>query len=201
MSLSVLLLEAAQLGDDTTISHMLEEQLVTVEDASRPDSRTNSPNLGLTALHRAKTAEVARVFLDFGVPIDLRGPVGQTPLHTSCDNPDVLKFLLQRGASVSAKTYDGSTALEWAVVADNLESVRILLENGADIQTTNTNGNTPLHLVTSKKMAELLISFGAKVSSENLEGKIPLETAAERKGEPEFAAITEYLLEVSEDRG
>jgi len=197
----LLLIEAAGLGDELAVAQILDEKLISVEDASRPDTRLHSTSFGLTALHRAKTAEIARLLLDFGVPINCRGPLGQTPLHTCCDNAPVLRLLLERGADITAKTNDGSTALEWAVFADRVESVKLLLEKGANVQTKNKNGNTPLHLVSSKKMTELLLSFGAKVSVENNEGKIPLETAAERKGEPDFAAITELLLDVSEDRG
>ena len=200
-SVNLLLIEAAALGDDSSVTQILSERLLTVEEASKPDLRLNSTYFGLTALHRAKTPEVARVLLDFGVPVNCRGPLGQTPLHTCCDNPAVLKVLLEQGANIAATTEDGSTVLEWAVVADSIDSVRLLLEKGANVQSKNNNGNTPLHLVSSKKMTELLLSFGAKVSIENNEGKIPLETAAERKGEPDFAAITELLLDVSEDRG
>lgn len=198
----LLLIEASALGDDTAVDKILnEERMLNIEEASKPDLRQNSTSYGLTALHRAKTPEVARVLLDFGVDVNVRGPLGQTPLHTCCDNPPVLKLLLERGANVGATTADGSTALEWAVVADSIDSVRLLLEKGANVQSANANGNTCLHLVSSKKMAELLLANGAKVSVENKEGKIPLETAAERQGEPDFAAITELLLDVSEDRG
>jgi ankyrin repeat protein len=197
----VLLIEAASLGDDSSVKQILSERLLSVEDISRTDPRPNSTSYGLCALHRAKTAEVARVLLEYGIQVNCRGPSGQTPLHTNCDNPEVIKVLLEKGAQIDAKTNDGSTALEWAVVADSIDAVKLLIEKGANVLTTNKNGNTPLHLVTSKKMAEILLSFGAKVSIENLEGRIPLETAAERKGEPDFAAITELLLDVSEDRG
>ena len=198
-SVLVLLIDASSLGDEASVSQILEQ--MTPETASRPDPRINSTSFGLTALHRAKTFEVAQVLIDFGVAVSPRGPLGQTPLHTNCDNPEVLRLLLENGAQLSEKTNDGSTVLEWAVVADRLDSVELLVDMGADIHTTNANGNTPLHLVASKRMAELLLSYGARVSAENNEGKIPLETAAERKGEPDFALITELLLDVSEDRG
>lgn len=198
-SILILLIEASSVGDDASVSQILAE--MTPESASRPDPRSYASSYGLTALHHAKTAEVARMLIEFGLPVNAKGPLGQTPLHTNCNNPEVLRVMLQNGAGISHTTNDGSTALEWAVVADAVDSVILLVEMGADVHITNANGNTPLHLVTSKRMAELLLSYGARVSAENKEGKIPLETAAERKGEPDFALITELLLDVSEDRG
>jgi len=198
-----LLIEAAYLGDDNAVAQLLsDEELITVDEASKADTKLTSKHFGLSALHRARTPEVAKVLLQFGVPVDCKGAFGQTPLHTCCQNPAVIQLLLENGANIDAITEDGSTPLEWAVIADSVESAKLFLEKGANVQCRNNMGNTPLHLVTSKRMAELLLSFGAKVSIENHEGKIPLETSAERSGSaPDLTAITELLLEVSEDRG
>ncbi|KAH9259691.1 hypothetical protein BASA81_002113 [Batrachochytrium salamandrivorans] len=194
-----LLVEASGLGDDIAARQLLSE--MSVEEASRVETRKRSANFGYGALHRAKTPAVARVLLNFGLDVNLKAAKGQTPLHTLCDNLPVLLVLLENGAKL-LEAEDGSSALESVVLADSVECAKVLLDRFPHaINLQNHSGNTPLHLVGSRRMAELLLKHGAKVSIENQCGKIPLESATERAGDGDHAAITELLLDVSEERG
>jgi ankyrin repeat protein len=195
-----LLIEASALGRSNILQEILAMDYA-LEDFCGLDSRTDSPSYGLTALHRAKNEEIAKILLDFGFNVNIKGIQGQTPMHTCCDNPSILQLLIERNGTIDALTNDYSTPLEWAVIADNLSSAQLLLDKGADVNHANAIGNTPLHMVTSRKMTELLLLRGAKVSNENIMGQIPLETAAERQGEPEYASIAELLLDVSTELG
>ena len=55
------------------------------------------------------------------------------------DKPAV-RALIQRKANVNAPQVDGSTALHWAVQADDLELVSLLIGAGANATTANKLG-------------------------------------------------------------
>jgi len=199
------LMSAAQLGDVAVIRSLLgtreDPGPLPLAVAVQPDARADSLTQGLTALHCCRVRAAAEALLDAGFPVDVRGKMRATPLHTCCESPEVVQLLLERGADVNATTVDGSSPAEWATVADAVETMRVLAHHGADVNAVNDSGNTCLHLVQSTPMVQLLLELGARVSAENDQGLIPLETAAERKGEPEAERIAALLLDVSHDRG
>lgn len=57
---------------------------------------------------------------------------------------EVVKFLLQHGASLEAQANTGQTALHWSVIGGHEDTIRILLENGASLEAKNAYGGTPL---------------------------------------------------------
>jgi ankyrin repeat protein len=85
------------------------------------------------------------VMLDIGFPVDTRGELGATPLHTAvyAGSAEVAELLLRRGADLEAT--DGnwnSTPVDWALVgsgerpdsnpdADWVRTVEVLLDAGA----------------------------------------------------------------------
>ncbi len=56
-----------------------------------------------------------------------------------------------------------------AVRDGNVERVRSLIRRGANVNTSTEFGETPLHLVTSLKIAEVLVGAGANVNARDLE--------------------------------
>src|SRR5678815_3473696 len=77
---------------------------------------------------------------------------------------DLLRSLLQQKADVNAPQVDGTTALHWAVLADDLEAADLLLRAGARISAVNREGATPLQLAAlngSAGMLERLVKAGA----------------------------------------
>ncbi len=61
-------------------------------------------------------------------------------------NPDVVKLLLNAGASVDAKAKSGETALMLAACAGNSEIVEILLQAGADFTVRDNKGQSAMML-------------------------------------------------------
>src|ERR1700733_627152 len=61
-------------------------------------------------------------------------------------NRDAIRTLLEHPAGVNTPEADGTTALHWAVRADDLEVVQMLLRAGADVKASNRYGVTPLSL-------------------------------------------------------
>ncbi len=69
---------------------------------------------------------------------------------------DVLRSLLQKGADVNAPQIDGTTALHWAVRADDLEVADLLLNAGAKPSASNRDGATPLQLAALNGSATMI---------------------------------------------
>ena len=79
-------------------------------------------------------------------------------------NMDAVRSLLQAKANVNAPQSDGTTALHWAVRADDLETAGLLLRAGANVSAANRDGATPLLLAAvngNAAMIETLLKAGA----------------------------------------
>jgi ankyrin repeat protein len=99
-------------------------------------------------------------------------------------NRDAVRVLLKQSpsrAAVNAPEVDGTTALHWAVRADDYEMVQLLLHAGADAKASNRYGVTPLTLAStngSAAMIETLLNAGADVNTTVPDGETVLMTAA-----------------------
>jgi ankyrin repeat protein len=111
-------------------------------------------------------------------------------------NHAAVESLLRQKTNVNAAEADGTTALHWAVRADDGELVRLLLRAGANVRAANRYGVTPLQLAAvngSVGTATALLDAGADPNAVLPEGETILMTAA-RTGNP---ALLTLLL----DRG
>src|SRR5512142_184038 len=83
------------------------------------------------------------------------------------DRPAV-RALLAKQADVNAAQVDGTTALHWAVRANDLEMTEMLLNAGAKATTANQSGATPMLLAAingNAAILERLIQAGADVNA------------------------------------
>jgi uncharacterized protein len=114
-------------------------------------------------------------------------------------NRDAVRALLKQPAqALKPVEGDGTTALHWAVRADDLEMVRLLLSAGADVAAATREGITPLALAAtngSPRMTGILLEAGGNASAVLPEGETILMTAA-RTGRPE---VLELLLKHGAD--
>jgi ankyrin repeat protein len=126
----------------------------------------------------------------------LRGAPPDLPLidAVKAGNRDAVRALLkQPAAAFKAVEGDGTTALHWAVRADDLELARMLLAAGADVKAATREGVTPLSVAAvngSARMTAVLLEAGANANAVMPEGETILMTAA-RTGRPE---VIETLL-------
>lgn len=67
-----------------------------------------------------------------------------------------VRGLVQNKADVNAPQIDGTTALHWAVQADDLELADLLIRNGAKVSAATVAGATPLQLAAVNGSAALL---------------------------------------------
>jgi ankyrin repeat protein len=104
-------------------------------------------------------------------------------LVTAAKNGDrtAATSLLAQRVDVNAKEPDGTTALHWAVRADDLDLADRLLKAGANVKSANRYGITPLHLASengSAPMIERLLKAGASANEVTTEGETALMTVA-----------------------
>ena len=79
-------------------------------------------------------------------------------------NKEAVRSLLQKKADVNAAQIDGTTALHWAVRADDLETADLLIHAGANVSAANREGVTPMQLAATNGNAAMigkLIKAGA----------------------------------------
>jgi len=99
--------------------------------------------------------------------------------------------LLQQKVDINAPEVDGTTALHWAVRADDLALVDKLIAGGAKVKVANRYGVTPLYLASlngSAPMLEKLLKAGADANEVGTEGETALMTAA-RTGNVDAAKV------------
>lgn len=92
-----------------------------------------------------------------------------------------VRSLIQQKADVNAPLADGTTALHWAVRADDLKSADLLIRSGAQPNSQDRYGLTPLAIACSNAnavMARRLLDAGADPNSSGPTGETPLMIAA-----------------------
>jgi ankyrin repeat protein len=95
--------------------------------------------------------------------------------------------LLKQRADVNAAAIDGTTALHWAVRADDIPTVDALIRAGAQVGTKSRHGVTPLSIAADQGNAALirrLMAAGADANGTDISGDTVL-MAAVRSGNPE----------------
>jgi ankyrin repeat protein len=123
-----------------------------------------------------------------------------TPLHFASryGHIKVARFLLERGAFVTAKNKDGETPLHVALRGGQVQVACMLLEHSADPTAQNEDGDTPLHVASRDgqvQVARMLFGHGADLTAQNKDWETPLHVAL-RDGQVQVARM---LLEHGAD--
>jgi ankyrin repeat protein len=121
-----------------------------------------------------------------GLNLDARGKNGVTVLisYVWRDQVDVVKGLLDRGASVNLQDGDGDTALHGAAQSGNVEITNLLLAKGADPNIQNKVGGTPLMWAAAygnDKVVGVLLQHHADATLKDGDGKTAKDWAIQNK--------------------
>lgn len=127
-------------------------------------------------------AKRVKTLIKMGASPNAKDASNTTALHYAGKHhkPITVNMLIDLGADVSAKNYNGNTPLMFALSeGDNasLECVRVLINRGADVNDRNKYKQTALHLAAlgSVDVATFLLCNGADVFAEDHNGRIPAE--------------------------
>jgi ankyrin repeat protein len=140
-------------------------------------AQADAPNRILEA---ARAGEMDRVqaLLDANPEfLNVRDGEGMTPLHHAVlgSHPELVEFLLDRGADISAVDAWNQTPLHHAAYEGDAALVALLLARGADVMARETRGRTPLYLAVNwgrnVEVVEQLIAAGADVNDRTPRGE------------------------------
>ncbi len=134
-----------------------------------------------SAIRSGERAAV-ETLLQNGVSPNQRDADGNTLLMNAAmyGRPELLSFLIEKGADVNAANNGGATALMRA--AGDTAKIKLLVGKGANVNARSALGNTPLMLAAranpSADAVKFLIEHGAEVNATNNFGATAIQTAA-----------------------
>ena len=106
----------------------------------------------------------------YGPHSGLENESGEYPIHAAAGSgqPELVRFLLDRGAEIEADDSKGGRPLHLAAEGGHVEAARVLLAAGARIDRENRYGYLPIHCAASGgsvEMVRLLKDAGAALDS------------------------------------
>src|SRR5215472_5970784 len=107
-------------------------------------------------------------------------------------NKEAVRSLLQKKADVNGTQVDGTTALHWAVRADDLETADLLIRAGANVSAANREGVLPMQLAAingSAAMMTRLIKAGANPNASLSKFNDTALMLAARTGKPDAIKV------------
>jgi uncharacterized protein len=110
---------------------------------------------------KLKLCLVVALAVPYAVGAPSKSDVADAAMH---GDKAAVRSLILKKADVNAPQIDGTTALHWAVQADDLELADLLIRNGAKVSVANVAGATPLQLAAvngSAPLLERLVAAGA----------------------------------------
>lgn len=153
--------------------------------AAQPDLVNSRDRAGSTPLHHAAgfgTLAMVKLLLENGADVNAVNQRKSTPLFWALADEAKVRLLLEKGASITAKTSDGrSLTYQAALMANANPMLRLLLNKGASADGKTLNGLTPLMAASRRADLEamkLLIANKADVNARSAAGATPLMSAA-----------------------
>jgi uncharacterized protein len=205
------LFDAIKRGDEKQVESLLDA------DRSLLGASENGVSAILVAIYNLHP-ELTRLFIERGAPLSfaeacalgdlerVRALLKSDPslLHSRTPDgfpafalaiffrqPDVARYLIERGADVNAQAQNAMKVfpVHAAATTGDRETMKMLLERGADPNAKQQMDYTALHGAAGHgdiEMAKLLLAHGADSNAKTADGKNAAELA-EKNGQPEFA--------------
>ena len=140
--------------------------------------------------------------------LEIAGDRGLTPLFDAIiyQRFEIVRLLLNRGASAHAATQDGKTALMRACYEDNLAIVRMLLAADVDVEARDIIQRTALHYAvlfeSNKTVGELIVEHNANMFAVDKNGNTPFDLMIQFQRQPAVDQFFEsYCNKMTQDHG
>ncbi|KAJ5078069.1 ankyrin repeat protein [Anaeramoeba ignava] len=120
----------------------------------------------------------------------------QKVLHLACQNNslEIIKYLVEKGVDINAKTNDNETVLHLACQNNSIEIIKYLVEKGVDINAKTNNNETVLHLACQNNSLEIikyLVEKGIDINAKTNENETVIHLACQNNS----IEIIKYLVE------
>ena len=130
---------------------------------ANPNRRNQHGDTALMMASLRGDREIARMLIEFG-GADVKHS-GWAPIHYAAfqDKPDMIRYLIAKGADKDALAPNGYTALMMAARSGHTDAAKVLLYEDVDINVRSPDGATALQIARQRKhneMAELLVRAG-----------------------------------------
>lgn len=103
-------------------------------------------------------------------------------LATLKGNLNVVKMLVEKGANINQRNWQGHSSIQYACSKGWIDIVEYLLVKGVDINVVDNRGDSSLHRLASLgriEILELVLKYKPNLNSQNSEGNTPLHIACE----------------------
>jgi ankyrin repeat protein len=142
-----------------------------------------------------------------GEDINFQDMYGDTPLINSVffGNLENVQYLLENGANVQLKNYDGNNSiLVWPILdKDDDEAIlKLLLQYGANINEKDSANETPLHIAIlfgRNKHVSMLVDNGVDVNVKGVNGMTPVAYVMESKVSENSISMLQKLIDGGAD--
>jgi len=145
------------------------------------------------------------LFRRSGANFNLTASAGGTLLHYAAmkGSPEVLRYLIQQGQDVHARSVNLETPLHWAMYRMNTPAIAPLVEGGAKInEVFDQWGNSILDAAILENhipSAKALLERGARINQPNPNGRTPLHEAVGPANERLSPGMVRFLIENGAD--
>mmetsp|Transcript_59238 Transcript_59238/g.118876 ORF Transcript_59238/g.118876 Transcript_59238/m.118876 type:complete len:182 (+) Transcript_59238:283-828(+) len=153
-----------------------------------------------TSLHKAaNSGDLASIQILFDEPADPDVPVDvniagaseRRPIHRAAgaNHVDIIKYLIQKGATIDILDKSQRTALHWAAISGHVQAGKALIEAGANLFAVTSTKATALHSACESgwvEFVDFIIAAAGERKTElftscDADGKRPLELAVAGK--------------------
>jgi ankyrin repeat protein len=151
-----------------------------VQDKAEADKQKITGEL-FAAAEKGEFETVKNLLTQYPDMKNVRRNGGWTLLHLSFGSRDLVKYLIENGLDIEARSDSQWTPLHSQAYGGHTAGVELLLEHGADIEAKHAYNMTPL--ISSVRwdridVAKLLVEKGANVDAPNTLGRTPLIISA-----------------------
>ncbi len=127
------------------------------------------------AIQRGDLDQLER-HIHWGTDINVALPGGRYPLHSAAEKGRfvMVRTLLRHGANIGARTGEGDSALDLAILAGRTQVAELLLDSGAQLDASALLLKAATLGVTDRDTVKFLVEAGADLEQRNADGDTAL---------------------------